>query len=210
MLRGLVLASGAAANVVLALVVVDGAEVLGAGDPAWPLGRPRETPPFANIALVRRRLRLWMQPNVLVECIRLQRRNEALLLHAHLILLHWTRSSVIHAARIHSVNILEQVADHWLAQIRYSFVLHHVEGHRREHLAALPVILAIASLQLIVATLNARRRPVVRADALGHEVVLVRRRHKLLIEAARVHILVAEFEFLIVRNVILLPYVNHG
>ena len=107
MLRGLVLASSTAADIVFALIVVNGSEVLRARDAAWSLCGPGEAPTLANVAFVRGRLRLWVQTDVLVEGIRLQRWNKALLLHAHLGLLHRTRGSVIHAARIHAIDVLE-------------------------------------------------------------------------------------------------------
>lgn len=117
----------AATNIVFALVIVNRSEVLGAGDATWPLSCPRKAPSFANIAFICRCLRLRVQADVLVECVRLQRRNETLLLYTDLVLLHRTSSSVIHATRINTVDILEQVANHWLTQIRYSFIFHHVE-----------------------------------------------------------------------------------
>lgn len=49
-----------------------------------------------------------------------------------------------------------------------------------------------------------------RTNALSHEVVLVRRWHQLLIKSALVHVLVAQFQLLVVRYVVLLPYVYHG
>ena len=143
MLRGLVLASCTAADIVFTLIVVNGSEVLRARDAAWSLSGPGEAPTLANVAFVRGRLRLWVQTDVLVEGIRLQRWDKALLLHAHLVLLHRTRGSMIHAARIHAIDVLEQVANHRLPQIRYSFILHHVEGHGREHLATLTIVLRI-------------------------------------------------------------------
>lgn len=107
MLRGLVLASSATADVVFTLIVVNGSEVLRAGDAAWPLCGPGETPALANVAFVRGRLRLRMQADVLVEGVRLERWNKTLLLHAHLVLLHRTRGSVIDAARVHAIDVLE-------------------------------------------------------------------------------------------------------
>lgn len=71
MLRGLVLASGTAADVVFTLIVVDGSEVLWARDASWSLCGPGEAPALSNVAFVRRCLRLWMQADVLVERVRL-------------------------------------------------------------------------------------------------------------------------------------------
>jgi hypothetical protein len=107
LLRGLVLASGTAADIVFTLIVVNGSEVLRAGDASWSLSGPGETPALTNVAFVRRRLRLWMQADVLVEGVRLERWNKTLLLHAHLVLLHWTCGTVVHAVRIHAVYVLE-------------------------------------------------------------------------------------------------------
>lgn len=209
--RWLVLAAGAATDIILSLVIVNCSKVLGTGDAARPLGRPGEAPALANIPLVSRGLRLRVQADLLVESVGLQRRDEALLLHANRILLHGARRAVIYAARIHYVQVLKEVANHRLPQISNSLVLHHVEGHGREDLAALAVVLGAvaAGLGLAATALDARRRAVVRADAFSHQVILIRRRHQLLVEIAWIGVLVAQLQFLIIRQVVLLAHVYH-
>lgn len=83
LLVGFVLTTGTAAYGVLALIVVDGAEVLGACNAAWAFGCSGKAAAFAHVPFIGRSLSLWMQPDILVERIRLQLWNEALLLDAH-------------------------------------------------------------------------------------------------------------------------------
>ena len=77
-------------------------------------------------------------------------------------------------------------------------------------MAALTVVLAVTTLVFTVATLDTRGRPVMRTHALGHQVVLIGRRNQLLIKIARINIiLVAQFELLVVRDIVRLSHVDH-
>lgn len=70
--------------------------------------------------------------------------------------------------------------------------------------------MTVYTLVFTVATLDTCGRPVVRAHALSYQIVLIRRRNQLLIKIARVNvILVAQFELLVVWDVVLLPHVYH-
>lgn len=106
---------------------------------------------------------------------------------------------------------MEEVADHWLAQVRTGLVLHHVKRHRSEYLPSLSVVPGTTSFTLIGPVLNTRWRSVVWTDAFGYKIILIGGWDQLLLEVSSTSILTINFQLLIVVWYIhlLLTDVNH-
>ena len=72
------------------------------------------------------------------------------------------------------------------------------------------VTLAIIAMHLVAHRLDAGRRPVVRTHTFTHQVVLVRRRHVLLVVATSLLLRVlSQFQLLVVRDEVLLTDVDN-
>lgn len=160
---GLFLRVGTRADFASSLVVVDVAEVLGAGD----FSVPGEAAALAGVAFVGSGVRLGMHADVahlLREGARVQLGNEATLLllpNAHVPDGANVDDSVVGAA-----HVVEQAADR--RRVLVAFSLGCVHGHRREHLG----LLVLAGLRGVVVLL-AHRTAVVWTYVLAHQVVLI-------------------------------------